>query len=86
MDEVPNKNAEPPANKKKTPRQSKSSKKKMVKQAIEKFEQRLQQEDVKATFGDYFRLLQLQKDIDVDEPREIRVTWVDSKKESDSKK
>jgi hypothetical protein len=31
----------------------------------------------KATLADYVRLVQLEKDLDEDEPREIRVTWVD---------
>lgn len=33
--------------------------------------------DAKATLGDYIRLVQLQKDLEADEPREIKVTWID---------
>lgn len=33
--------------------------------------------DVRATVGDFIRLLQLQKELEQDSPREIKVTWVD---------
>jgi hypothetical protein len=33
--------------------------------------------DVKASLGDYIRLIQLQKELEEDEVREIKVTWVD---------
>jgi hypothetical protein len=32
---------------------------------------------MKATLGDYIRLVQLRKELEDDEPREIKVTWVD---------
>jgi len=32
---------------------------------------------VKATLGDYIKLVQLQKDLAEDEPRDIKVGWVD---------
>jgi hypothetical protein len=43
---------------------------------------------VKATLGDYIRLVQLQKELEEEEPGEITVTWVDpdqiEKTEADS--
>jgi hypothetical protein len=36
--------------------------------------------DAKASLGDYIRLVQLEKDLEAGEVREIRVTWVDSEK------
>jgi hypothetical protein len=33
---------------------------------------------VKATFADFIRLLQLQKELQSDRPQEIKVTWIDS--------
>jgi hypothetical protein len=33
--------------------------------------------DVKASLGDYIRLMQLQKEWEEDEVREITVTWID---------
>ena len=40
---------------------------------------------MKATLGDYIRLVQLQKELDDEEPKEIKVTWVEPEKtESDS--
>ena len=32
---------------------------------------------LKASLGDYIRLVQLQKELEEDEVREIRVTWVE---------
>jgi hypothetical protein len=32
---------------------------------------------MKATLGDYIRLVQLRKELEDDEPREIKVTWVE---------
>jgi len=36
--------------------------------------------DAKATLGDYIRLVQLEKDLEDSELKEIRVTWVEPKK------
>jgi hypothetical protein len=57
----------------------------VVEQIIEKVEQKLGEGDVKATLGDYIRLIQLQKELEDEEPGEITVTWVDPEKtEADS--
>jgi hypothetical protein len=43
--------------------------------------------DAKATLGDYIRLLQLQKDLEDADLRELKVTWVEpTKTESESEK
>lgn len=40
--------------------------------------EKLKSDDVKATLGDYIKLVQLQKELGEDEqPREIRVTWIE---------
>jgi hypothetical protein len=49
----------------------------MVEKAIHSIEAKLGSTDVKATFGDFIRLLQLQKELQIDQPREIKVTWID---------
>jgi len=46
-----------------------------VDRAIEAFEKTLGNKNV--SVGDYVRLLQLQKEIDDDEPKDIEVTWVE---------
>jgi len=33
--------------------------------------------DEKGTLGDYIKLIQLAKDLGADQPREIKVTWID---------
>jgi hypothetical protein len=41
-------------------------------------EQKLSDDELRATLGDYIRLVQLRKELeDDDEPREIKVTWVE---------
>ena len=43
--------------------------------------------DVKPTVAEYIRLVQLQKELDEDEPRDIEVRWVDEKtKDPDEEK
>jgi hypothetical protein len=49
----------------------------VVEELIEKVEQKIGQGDVKATLGDYIRLVQLQKELEEDEPKEIEVRWID---------
>ena len=56
----------------------------MIEQIIEKVEQKLGEGDVKATVGDYIRLVQLQKELEDEEPVEITVKWVDPESETES--
>jgi hypothetical protein len=51
----------------------------VVRRLLRKVEQRLSEGDVKASLGDYIRLVQLQKELDEDTPKEIKVTWVEPK-------
>lgn len=54
----------------------KSKKAKIVEAAIEKYGKKLKEEGVQ-TLGDFIKLVQLQKDLDEDEPKEVKATWVD---------
>ena len=58
----------------------------VVNKLLEKMEQKLTGEnsEMKVTLADYIRLLQLKKEIEDEEPKEIRVTWVDRESESSS--
>jgi ribosomal protein S20 len=50
---------------------------------IKKFEESLQTDSVKPTVSEYIRLKQLHKELDAEEPKEIKVTWVEpNEKES----
>ena len=49
----------------------------LLEKAIQRMEEKLGSADVKATFGDFIKLLQLQKEMQIDEPREIKVTWIE---------
>lgn len=57
----------------------------IVEQILERVEQKFGDGEMKPTLGDYIRLVQLQKELEDEEPGEITVTWVDpDKTESDS--
>jgi hypothetical protein len=49
-----------------------------VNKIIQNLEQKMSGGEVKATLGDYIRLLQLQKEMNEEQPTEITVTWVDA--------
>lgn len=49
----------------------------VVRKLLKAVEKKLSREDAKASLGDYIRLVQLQKELDDEAPREIKVTWVD---------
>jgi hypothetical protein len=51
----------------------------VVRRLLKKVEERLSEGDVKASLADYIRLVQLQKELDEDTPKEIKVTWVEPK-------
>lgn len=71
--------------KRKQPAQKKQAE--VVGELIEKVEQKLGEGEVKATLGDYIRLVQLRKELEEEEPKEIEVRWVDPEEtESDSGK
>jgi hypothetical protein len=47
----------------------------IVSELIAEVEKKLKGKDVKVTLADYIRLVQLRKELDEEQPREIRVTW-----------
>ncbi len=49
-----------------------------MKKILRNVEQKMSGEDVKATLGDYIRLVQLQKDMGEEPLAEIKVTWIES--------
>jgi hypothetical protein len=48
----------------------------LVEQAIDAFANRISKKNV--TVGELVRLLELQKEMNGDEPKEIKITWVES--------
>lgn len=63
------------------------SKTALVEKMIRNIETKLDSQEIKATLSDFIRLLQLQKELAEEKPREITVTWVEpSEKESVSSK
>jgi len=58
-----------------------------VERLLQKLEAVFAEQQVKATLADYIRLVQLRKELADEEPREIKVTWIDgeeAEKKSDS--
>jgi len=49
----------------------------VLKRLLKIVEKKLTEKEVKATLGDYIKLVQLQKEMDDEQPREIKVTWVE---------
>lgn len=60
-----------------------TSKAEAVQTLIEKLEDKLVGDaDVKATVGDYIRLIQFHKELEQDEQRDIEVRWIEPKEET----
>jgi hypothetical protein len=49
----------------------------MVEKAIDSFGKVLDEPGVKPTIGDFIKLIGIQKELEPDEPTEIKVTWVE---------
>lgn len=53
----------------------------LVEKVIQSVEANLRSHKVKATLADFIRLLHLQKELQLDRPREIKITWVETAEE-----
>ncbi len=53
------------------------SKPALIKKMIRTIEERLVKDGIRATLGDFIRLLQLEKELGNQKPKEIRVKWVE---------
>jgi hypothetical protein len=53
------------------------NKKELVQQAIQQIGDKLDKNELKPTVGDLIRLLQLEKEILEETPKEIKVSWVE---------
>lgn len=60
------------------------SKAELVSKVIEEFEKKLNSDQLKPTVGDFIRLLQLEKELEEEQPREIEVTWVEPDEKKDA--
>ncbi len=54
----------------------------IVRELLKKVEEKLSADPGKATLGDYIRLVQLQKELEEEEPRDITVQWVEAATET----
>ncbi len=53
------------------------NKKALVKQAIRQIGEKIEKDELKPTVGDFIRLLQLEKELLEETPKEIKVSWVE---------
>jgi len=49
----------------------------VVHQIVERVEKKLAKELEKASLADYIKLVQLEKQLEAEDPRDIKVTWVE---------
>ena len=49
----------------------------IVNKLLQSIEAKIDAKELKATLGDFIRLLQLQRELEEEQPREIKVTWVE---------
>jgi len=61
-------------------------KKALVEEMIQKMRRKLTAKDMKPSVGDLIRLLQLEKELEDEQPREIKVSWVEPCEEGDANK
>lgn len=54
-----------------------------MRQILQSLEQKLKGKELKATVGDYIRLLQREEEMGLQEPEEIRAGWVDPEELTD---
>jgi hypothetical protein len=54
----------------------------VLKSVITKMEAKLQEPDFKPSLADFLRLVQLENETEEEEPKEIKVTWVEPDKSS----
>ncbi len=57
---------------------------KLVSKVIQSFEKKLNSEQLKPTVSDFIRLLQLEKELEDQQPREIEVSWVEPGEKKDA--
>ena len=62
-------------------KQKKKTQAAVVDKLLKNVEKKLAGKDVKATLGDYIKLVQLQAELEEEEPKDIKVTWVEPKSE-----
>ena len=54
----------------------------MIEDLIQQARKKLQAKEYKVSVGDLIRLLQYKQELEAEQPKEIRVTWIDPPKES----
>ena len=54
----------------------------LLDKAMSDFEKRLNKNEIQPTLGEYLKLVQIEKEMNETEPKEITVTWVEPEAES----
>jgi hypothetical protein len=56
----------------------------LLEQIVADIEQQIKEDKFKATTAEYLKLIQLQKEFDQDEAKEIKVTWINPSEKRES--
>ncbi len=59
-------------------RQETKTKVELIEEMLSEFKEKLEEGEVKVTVGDFIKLLQLREELEKEEPKEIRVRWVET--------
>lgn len=51
---------------------------KMIAKLMERLEKQLDEKEAKVTIADFIRLWQLQKELEEHQPKEIKITWIET--------
>lgn len=50
----------------------------LINKLVNNIEEKIDANELKATLGDLIRLMQMQKELEENQPKEIKVTWVET--------
>lgn len=62
----------------------KRTKQELIAEVMGTIEKRIDEDELKPTVGDFIRLLQLEREIEEEQPKEIKVSWVDPSESKDA--
>jgi hypothetical protein len=62
-------------------KQQSKNKAELISRVLENIENKLTSQELKPSVGDFIRLLQLEKELEEEQPKEIKVSWVEAEEQ-----